>query len=61
MSEVVERLARIETKLDTTLSTGRDHEKRLRAVEKRQWYHTGGVAVIGFIAAKLGLPGFHIS
>lgn len=50
------RLARIELKLDAALARGEDHEARLRGIEKKQWYHTGGVAVVAFALTKLGLP-----
>lgn len=33
MEEILQRLARIETKLDQSLATGVDHEKRIREVE----------------------------
>lgn len=35
LSEVNERLARIEAKLDLMLEQGRDHEQRLRRLEQR--------------------------
>ena len=52
--EVVQRLTRIETKLDAALECNQDHESRLRAVEHRQWWMSGVAAVIGFIASILG-------
>lgn len=55
-----ERLARIETKLDLVVTSltekQADHEKRLRGLERRQWASAGGVGVVSFVAAKLGLP-----
>ena len=59
MTEVVERLARIETKLDAALATDADHEKRLRAVEKKQWWLSGVAAVVGFLASHFG-PSFRV-
>lgn len=57
-SDVIERLARIETKLDDALERGKDHEERVRSLEREQWLHRGGATVVAFIAAKLGLPWF---
>jgi hypothetical protein len=45
-----ERLARIETKLDAVIERGRDHEKRIRAVEVKQWFASGAAAIVGSIA-----------
>ena len=45
--EIVERLARIETKLDNALDKDKDHESRLRATERNQWFFSGIAAVIG--------------
>jgi hypothetical protein len=53
--KVVDRLARIETKLDMIL----DLEPRMRLVENRMWFFSGGAAAIGllgnYILKKLGL------
>lgn len=46
---VPERLMRIEEKIDTLIEIRKDHEGRLRAVEKKQWYHTGGLAAVAFL------------
>lgn len=55
-----DRLTRIETKLDLVVEhltkKDDDHEKRLRTIEKRQWAWGGGIGVISFVAAKVGLP-----
>lgn len=55
-----DRLTRIETKLDIVVEhltkKDDDHEKRLRTMERRQWQYAGGIGVIGFVAAKIGLP-----
>lgn len=40
-------LARIETKLDKSLTELGDHEVRLRAVEKKLWTASGLAAVLG--------------
>lgn len=51
-----ERLVRIEMGVQSLIKRDDDKERRLRKVEKRQWYHTGGLALAGFIFAKLGIP-----
>lgn len=38
---IVERLARIETKLDVQLTTQADHESRLRRLERALWIVAG--------------------
>ena len=51
-------LARVEEKLDgvsTRLDEGlRDHEERIRAVERFQWLGTGVSSVLGAAAGLLG-------
>jgi hypothetical protein len=47
--EILQRLVRIETKLDGILREGRDHETRLRSVEKWRWLIVGGGAVVIFL------------
>lgn len=47
----VERLARVETKIDLLL----EDRGRLAAVEKKQWIHTGGIAAFAFILTKFGI------
>jgi len=37
----------------------KDHEKRLRAVEHKQWWLSGVAAVAGFLASHFG-PGFKL-
>ena len=54
--DITERLVRIETKVDTLIEHSADHEVRMRSLEREQWIHRGGIAVITFIAAKIGLP-----
>jgi len=45
-----ERLARIETKLDTALAHLGDHESRIRSVEKAWWKQS---AIIGALIASI--------
>jgi hypothetical protein len=45
--EVLERLTRIETKLDAAISRGDDHEHRLRRLERAVWVATGAAAAVG--------------
>lgn len=48
--DVLQRLTRIETKLDTYLV---DHETRLRSVESKQYYLAGFAALGAYIVTKL--------
>jgi len=50
----LQRLTRIETKLDAALECSEDHEHRLRSVENKQWWMSGAAAVIGFLASCFG-------
>lgn len=54
-TEVVDRLARIETKLDAALKTKDDHETRLRSVERKQWLYAGGVAAVSAYLSRFGI------
>jgi hypothetical protein len=54
--EIIAGITRCETKLDALLSNDKDREDRLRAVERKQWYHTGVWAVLALVAAKFGFP-----
>jgi hypothetical protein len=52
--EVVDRLARIETKLDNGISTKlSDHEERIRDLEIYKWKLMGGLALIQFLGLVL--------
>ena len=52
MEEVLQRLARIETKLDNTLTGHTDHEERLRTIEA--WRHKAmGVYLLASAAAAI--------
>lgn len=55
--EVVERLVRIETKLDAQLTRSDDHEVRLRRLERALWLVAGaataGGGVLGTIAQQV--------
>jgi hypothetical protein len=55
--DVIDRLARIETHLENTISRSKDHETRLRTLERRQWLLAGAAACLAPVLAKLG---FHI-
>lgn len=52
----IELLTRIDTNVAALLAAKNDHEKRLRAVERKQWLHTGGLTLAGFVLAKMGVP-----
>lgn len=53
-----QQLGRIEAKLDAALAVDRDHEERLRGLEKLRWQLHGMwvviAAVVTFIVSKLG-------
>lgn len=55
--EVIDRLARMDVKLDQLLSSVGDHEVRLRALEKAKWMIVGaasaGGGAMGAIASQL--------
>ena len=54
-SEIIEAaVARIEAKLDMALERARDHEERLREIEKATWMKRGGLMLLGAIFAFLG-------
>lgn len=63
VGDVIDRLARIETKLDTLIIGETDHETRLRSVERGQWKHSGSMLILAplmtFFASKLGFPVGH--
>lgn len=45
--EVLERLTRIEVKLDTQLTRADDHEQRIRRLERLMWGAAGAAAAAG--------------
>jgi hypothetical protein len=55
--EIIERLTRIEVKLDTAISRVDDHETRIRRLERIVWVAAGAAAagggVVGSIAQQL--------
>lgn len=53
VSDLLERLARMETKLDVFLSRSDDHETRLRRVERVVWIATGFAATAGSAVGAL--------
>ncbi|HEX4816711.1 MAG TPA: hypothetical protein VFV66_28550 [Nonomuraea sp.] len=44
---IIERLARIETKLDNAIGRADDHETRIRRLERALWLVTGAAAAVG--------------
>lgn len=54
--EFVAFRAEVNAKLDTLIKNTGDHETRMRSLEAERWLHRGGLAVVTFIVAKLGLP-----
>lgn len=55
--EVLDRLISIETKLDSVIRRGDDHESRLRRLERALWLATGAAAagggLVGSIAQRI--------
>jgi hypothetical protein len=56
-SEVIERLARIETKLDEMIGARSDHETRIRKLEFKSHWLSGAAAVVG---ALFGIGASHL-
>jgi hypothetical protein len=54
--EIISGIARLETKVDLLLAGEADRNTRLRDVERKQWYHTGAMAVVALVATKMGFP-----
>jgi hypothetical protein len=46
-------LERIETKLDALIDVKKDHETRIRSVERKQWTFAGVASVVGVIGGAL--------
>jgi hypothetical protein len=53
--EVIDRLARIETTLESMTPRLLDQETRIRSLEKRQWILSGAAAVLGATLSKFGI------
>jgi hypothetical protein len=49
-------LIRIDTNVGALLKHESDHEKRIRALEKKQWLLSGGAVALSTLAAKMGFP-----
>ena len=45
--QIIERLTRMETKLDAFQSSSADHESRIRGLERAKWMIVGGATVLG--------------
>jgi len=54
--DVIDALARLETKMDDIRLRHHDHERRIRSVERWKWGHSLGAAALLAVAAKLGIP-----
>lgn len=55
LQDVVTGLAVINTKLDTLIERGEDHETRVRSLEKGRWIQSGVIAVITFVASMFSV------
>jgi hypothetical protein len=53
--DVIDRLARIETALESLGNRAADHEGRVRQLERRQWILAGVAATAAPVLARLGL------
>jgi hypothetical protein len=51
--EVLDRLVRIETKIDSIIDRGDDHEKRIRRLERALWLAIGAAPAAGGTAGWL--------
>ncbi|MEU9888678.1 hypothetical protein [Sphaerisporangium sp. NPDC051011] len=51
--EVLDRLVRIETKLDMAINRGDDHETRLRKLERLVWIAAGAAATGGGVVGAI--------
>lgn len=58
-ASILERLARIETKLDVWHTTHADHETRIRSLERKIWLAMGAAAVGGGTLAQVVPQLFH--
>jgi hypothetical protein len=54
--EDIERLERIDTNVQSLLKQDADKEKRIRALERSQWWHRGVLGVLAAFLLKIGLP-----
>lgn len=52
-ADVTDRLARIETKLDTAVDTTKSQENRISSLEKKLWWFSGASAVIAWLVTNL--------
>jgi hypothetical protein len=54
---ILERLARLEAKLDILISSvaarNADHENRIRNLERRQWFVAGAAAILTWIVSSM--------
>src|SRR5258705_8485537 len=50
--EHLQNASRVETKVDMLIDRGKDHEERIRVVEKRSWWMGGAAALLAFIAPE---------
>jgi hypothetical protein len=53
--DVIDRLARIETALESLGNRASDHESRVRQLERRQWVLAGIAATAAPVLTRLGL------
>lgn len=59
VDEILKKLGEIEIKLDYISNTGKDHEDRIRIIERGYWKIIGGASIVSLVLtwllSKLGL------
>lgn len=53
--ELIERLTRIETKLDHAISATDDHERRIRVLERARWPLPSVLAIVATLSVALSV------
>ncbi len=54
--DVIDTLARLDTKMNQILEKDADKEKRLRSLERWKWSHAISGTAFALVLAKLGIP-----
>lgn len=52
---LVQAVTRIETKLDGLMDSAKDHEDRIRALERKMWVAMGFASVAGWLSGHIDL------
>lgn len=51
--EITNRLERAVAQLEAIIEQGKDHETRIRALERFRWLVAGGAGVLGYLVSHL--------